>query len=104
YMKKNRLNDVIQSLFGEKHPKWNGGYSRIRDMIYADRRLYKEWKFPILNRDGFRCKQCGNTHKLHVHHNDETMSEIVHRFLTDTTDEMLKDFQVKKLIVNSITD
>ena len=99
-----RLSGVIPTLYGDKHSQWNGGYSRIRDMIYADRRLYKEWKFLILGRDGFKCQQCGNTHKLHVHHDKETMSDIVHRFLSDTTDEMLKDFKIKRMITNSVVD
>jgi hypothetical protein len=103
-MSKNRKNGIIPTLFGDKHSRWNGGYSRVRDMIYADRRLYKEWKFVILGRDGFKCKQCGNTYKLHVHHDKETMSDIVHRFLSGTTDKMLEDFKIKRMITNAVVD
>ncbi len=30
--------------------------------------LYTEWTYPILKRDGFLCKKCGNSINLEVHH------------------------------------
>jgi hypothetical protein len=103
-MSENRKSGIIPTLYGKDHSQWNGGTSRLRDMIYADVRLYKQWKYPILVRDGFKCSVCPNTKNLHVHHNQEEMCEIVKSHLTGITEEMLNDFEMKRGVVNKIVN
>jgi len=45
-------------LTGKDHSQWKGGTSSISNLIYADNRLYKEWKFPILKETEFKCTDC----------------------------------------------
>ena len=53
---------------GPKNGLWKGGTSdRFKDYGTAWRRLSKE----IMARDGNRCRLCGTTEKLVVHHKDE---------------------------------
>jgi hypothetical protein len=104
-MHKNRLNGIVPTLHGSQHSQWIDGRSNIYPTVYADRRLYKEWKFPILVRDGFRCKECGESNgKLHIHHDKEYMSEIIKKHLVEVTEEMLKDFEIKKMISDAVVD
>jgi hypothetical protein len=104
-MKKGRLAGTIRTLRGSEHSRWNGGTSRLRDMIYADVRLYKEWKYPILEKCDFKCVECGKGGNLHVHHNKEKMCDIVKKHIpTDTTDEMLHDFNIKRKLSDDVVD
>lgn len=50
----------------EKNPNWKGGITILS--VIARRLLYPVWIYPILLRDGFKCKECGNTSVLDVHH------------------------------------
>lgn len=61
---------------GSAHPSWKGGISTIYQMLYGSRRLYEEWKFPILQAAGFRCP-CGSKGPLQIHHHPVKMKEIV---------------------------
>ena len=104
-MSKNRLNGTIPTLCGPNHSQWIDGRSNISVLVYNDRRLYKEWKFPILVRDGFKCVECKKSGgKLHIHHDKEYMNEIIKDHLVETTPEMLKDFQVKRMIADAVVD
>lgn len=103
-MRKNRLNGVIPTLYGSDHSNWNGGTSRLRDMIYADMRLYKQWKYPILVRDGFKCVECNKGQNLHIHHDKEKMCEIVKNHLVETTEEMLEDFKIKRMLADAVVN
>jgi len=89
--------------YGKRHPGWKGGYSKLIQLIYADRKLYKEWKYPILIRDGFKCTECGNTKKLQVHHDAEKLSDIYHK-LTKNVDIENMTFKEKLSLRDLITD
>ena len=103
-MRKNRLNGTVPSLFGADHPRWKGGVSSLNQLARADRRLYTDWKYPILERDGFKCTKCGNTHDLHVHHDKKTFSEIMSEVITDDDLQNVDDNAVKRSLVERITD
>ena len=100
YMKKHRLDGTIPTLYGPDSSQWKGGTSSISNIIYASNKLYKEWKYPILKRDSFKCVQCQSTDELHVHHNKETLSEIITRFNSDAPD----NFEIKKMIADEVID
>lgn len=80
-MKENRLNGTIPTLYGKNSPHWKGGTSTLSQRINSSTKLYKEWKFPILKKANFKCKVCGSTKKLHVHHNKETLADIIKKFM-----------------------
>lgn len=86
-MRSNRLDGTVPTLDGENHPNWKGGISPINCMARADRRLYTEWKYPILKRDQFQCVKCKSTEELQVHHNVETVSEIVRKIVPSDLSE-----------------
>ena len=99
-MKENRLNGTVPTRYGKDAPNWKGGSSSISNLIYANNRLYKEWKYPILKGNGFKCVQCQSTGELHVHHNKEKLSEIITRFNSDAPD----NFEIKKMIADEVID
>lgn len=101
-MRKNRLNGVVPTLHGKDHSQWKGGVSEINVLARARVKLYKEWKYPILIRDGFKCVECGGNDKLHVHHNKEQMCEIVAKHLVD--DIKPKTFEEKEFIADAVVD
>lgn len=103
-MRENRLNGTVPTLSGADHPQWKGGVSTINQLARADRRLYTDWKYPILERDGFKCTKCGNTHDLHVHHDKKTFSEIMSEVITDDDLQNVDDNAVKRSLVDRITD
>lgn len=98
-MRRYRLDGTIPTLTGKKHPRWKGGTSPINNMVRSDKRLYENWIYPILNRDGFKCTDCGSTDKLEVHHNDKKMADIISEFV-DKSKEYT--FDEKKLIVDGV--
>lgn len=102
-MKQNRLNGTIPTLRGPNHSQWKGGVSEINILARTDKRLYDEWKYPILVRDGFKCVECGASDgKLHIHHDKELMCEIVQKHMPDEED--IVDFELKKSIAEKIVD
>ena len=103
-MRKNRLNGTVPTLSGADHPQWKGGVSTINQLARADRRLYTDWKYPILERDGFKCTKCGNTHDLHVHHDKETFSEIMMKVITNEDLLLIEDNDKKREFVERITN
>jgi len=86
-MRDNRLNGTIPTLYGPEHSQWNGGVSALATMSCSSKRLYREWKLPILSRDKFSCQICGKTKNLHVHHDVIGMSDIVR--------EVVKNLNIK---------
>lgn len=60
-------------------------YSMIRD------KLYRFWRYPILERDNFKCVKCGSIENLNVHHNKERFSEIVSKFIGDIEELSIDD-------------
>lgn len=101
-MRTGRLDGTIPTLHGADHSQWKGGVSEINVLARARVKLYKEWKYPILIRDGFRCVECGDTHNLHVHHDKEQMCEIVAKHIVD--DITPKTFEEKEVIVDAVVD
>lgn len=51
---------------GERHHNWKGGISTLTDMVR--RGLYDVWTRPIMSRDHFKCRICGNLRTIQVHH------------------------------------
>ena len=62
---------------GSAHPNWKGGVSSIYQMVYGNRRLYEEWKFPVMKAAGFRCVSCGSAGPFNVHHDPIRLSKVV---------------------------
>ena len=98
-MKKGWDEGVYFSKFGIESPNWKGGASSIGALTRSDKRMYLEWKFPILQKDGFQCTNCKCTEYLEVHHCSETMSEIMRKFIDK---EKEYNFEEKKEIVYKI--
>jgi len=103
-MKENRLDGTVPTLYGQDHPNWKGGVSEINILARTDKRLYDDWKYPILIRDGFKCVECGGNDggRLHIHHDKEQMCEIVKKHMPDT--DIITDFELKKSIASKIVD
>ena len=102
-MRRNRLDETVPTLRGTQHPQWNGGTSEINILARTDKRLYDEWKYPILIRDRFKCVECGGVDRgLHIHHDKEQMCEIVKKHMPDT--DVITDFELKKSIASKIVD
>ena len=79
-MKKQWKSGNLKVLYGKDSSQWQGGTSPLSARVYASNKLYKEWKYPILKKAGFKCKECGSSKDLHIHHNKEMMNEILKKF------------------------
>jgi hypothetical protein len=101
-MSENRLNGTVPTLRGPDHSQWKGGTSSINVLVRARSRLYKEWKYPILCRDGFKCVECGSTKGLQVHHDKEKMCEVIERHMVDGMDP--RTFEEKEFIADAVVD
>lgn len=101
-MQRCRLDGTVPTLHGPNHSQWKGGVSEINVLARARVKLYKEWKYPILVRDGFKCVECGCPTKLHVHHDEEQMCEIIAKHLVD--DMKPKTFEEKEFIADAVVD
>lgn len=60
-------NNPMYNVRGDKHPSWRGGITPLRQKLYNTPED-KEWFKAIYKRDGRKCKKCGNTKGLEVHH------------------------------------
>jgi hypothetical protein len=101
-MAKHRNDGTIPTLYKEMSSQWKGGVSTIQNVARNDRRLYEQWKRPILQRDGFKCKNCGSSDDLHVHHDRETFSEIIKRVMTLEDYEHIENYETKQHITDKI--
>ena len=101
-MRNGRLDGTVPTQHGPDHPNWKGGVSEINVLARARTRLYKEWKYPILCRDGFKCMECGKTTELQVHHDKERMCEIIERHMVDGMDP--QTFEEKEFIADAVVD
>lgn len=52
---------------GDKHSNWKGGVIDERHSVEASGK-YKAFRRSVLDRDGHRCRKCGTTSNLCVHH------------------------------------
>lgn len=86
-------------LSGKDHPNWKGGITDTQHLLRGSYDLWKRWKLPILARDDFSCVSCSSKRELVVHHNGETMSEILRRFFYGVT-----EWDDKKSIVDSVVN
>jgi len=102
FMKEQRKNGSLPTLYGSQSSQWKGGVSEVNNITRSNKRLYDEWKYPILIRDEFKCKECGNSEKLHIHHDKEPMCEIIKKHMPDM--EYITDFELKKSIAEKIVD
>lgn len=115
-MKENRINGTVPTLCREQHSQWNGGISPLNQYCHANRKLYSNWKYPILLAAKFQCNNCNKTSleaTLHVHHNKETFSSILRHFAklhkweealcTSLPEDNTSQF-IKEAISNDIAD
>lgn len=83
-MKKRWKDGSIVPFTGSSHSQWKGGTSSITQRLRGHSRMYKEWKLPILQRDGFECTVCHRgalETRLAVHHDKERFAAILHLFV-----------------------
>jgi hypothetical protein len=92
---------IFKVKWGSDSANWKGGTSSINNLVRANKRLYTDWIYPILVRDGFKCVKCESTTKLEVHHTNETMSGILHMYVENDDDFT---FDEKREIMNKIID
>lgn len=52
---------------GENHMWWKGGKAVLQKGVRVSIE-YRQWRRSVLDRDGYRCTECGNTSNLEVHH------------------------------------
>jgi len=100
-MREHRLNGIIPTRWGKESANWKGGTSSINNLVRVNKRLYTDWIYPILCRDGFKCIKCGSSSKLEVHHNKETMSEILKHYVEKDCEYI---FDEKIEIMNKVID
>jgi hypothetical protein len=100
-MSEYRKTGIIPTKYGKESANWKGGTSSINNIIRANKRLYEKWKYPILKASNFECVKCNSTNKLEVHHNNQTMSEIIQKFV-DKNKEYT--FDEKRNIMNNVID
>jgi hypothetical protein len=101
-MKQHRLDGTIPSLTGPNHPQWKNGASTIQQIARGNKRMYDEWKFPILKRDDFKCTKCGSTDKLHVHHNDIEFCDIIQIVMLENRRLDIDDYEDRKLLAEKV--
>lgn len=99
----NNWKDVMHQS-GESHSQWKGGTSIINSRCHASRKLYNEWKYPILKDRTFTCNRCSSTKKLEVHHDQETMSEIIHKLVAEINPEKKDDWELQTKVVDAVVD
>jgi hypothetical protein len=99
-MKKQWEDGVIVPLKKSSNPHWKGGTSELTIMVRGNRKLYKEWKYPILQKFEFKCSLCGSTKKIEVHHDKERMCDIFKSFLLEPKKEL--NFEEKGKICDQV--
>jgi len=83
-MREDRLSGKIPTQTKENHSKWRGGISPLNVYCRANRKLYTEWKYPLLEKAQFKCQECTKPGPgLEIHHDKEKMSDIIHRFAAE---------------------
>jgi len=103
-MSQHRKDGTIPTLYGKDSSQWQGGVSSINQIARSSTTLYKEWKYPILVRDGFKCTQCPTTTDLHIHHDTETFSDIIKKVMTIDDYEKLEEFDRKKEVADKVVE
>lgn len=82
-MRRSRLSGKIPTQTKENHSQWRGGTSPLNNYCRANRKLYTDWKYPLLEKAQFKCQECSKPGPgLEIHHDKEKMCDIIHRFAT----------------------
>lgn len=58
---------IREKMSGENNPAWKGGKTRKGHLLRTSAK-YMEWRSKVFIRDNFRCRLCGSTMNLEVHH------------------------------------
>jgi 5-methylcytosine-specific restriction endonuclease McrA len=104
-MKNQWVDKNLTPLYGHAHPQWKGGASTIQQIARGNKRMYEEWKFPILERDDFKCTNCGSSDKLHVHHDDIEFCDIIQIIMLENKGLVESDdYDDKKLLADKVID
>jgi hypothetical protein len=107
-MKKQWEDGNLVPLRGPAHSQWNGGTSSITQRMRGSYQLYERWKRPILIRDGFRCRRCGEDGNLEVHHDGEKFVEIIRKVIVHQFGEAALDrelsFDEGSIIINAVVE
>lgn len=103
-MAKHRNDGTIPTLRREYHSQWKGGVSSIQVLARTDKRLYEQWKRPILTRDSFQCAKCKSTKDLHVHHDKISFSQIIKKVMTSDDYVNIDNHNVKQTVVDKVLD
>lgn len=85
---------------------WKGGVTSVKGFLRTDKRLASTWKRPKLEKAGFKCSTCGKNKRLEVHHDKETMKEIITKFMKKHDYETKHDShpELTKLIAVEVVD
>lgn len=75
-MREGRTSGKIPTLRGDKHSQWNGGISSLNHTCRSSTKLYREWIYPKLKENNFKCSVCSSNGRLEVHHDKESFSQI----------------------------
>lgn len=66
---KQKISKNHHNVSGSNNPNWKGGISlektKHRNKTW---KLYKIWRDSVLERDNYKCKNCGSDKDLHAHH------------------------------------
>lgn len=103
-MKQHRLDGTIPTLSGSAHSQWKGGTSAISARCHGSSRLFREWKYPKLHTAGFKCRHCGKSEKLQVHHNGERMAEIIKQCNDRLNPAHIDDLDLATRVVEAVID
>jgi len=78
-MKKGRLDGTVPTLYGKDHSQWNGGTSALVNVCRSYPPYYRGWVKVKLQHASFKCTKCDEIKDLHVHHDQETFSDILRK-------------------------
>jgi hypothetical protein len=64
-----KISENHYNVSGDKNPNWQGGISDEMTRWHNNNwKKLKQWRDGIFKRDGYKCKDCGETENLEAHH------------------------------------